>query len=564
MVIVLRFVATVIVALAFAPAAADARTLFAPHSSSGMLESLTIGAGSTLTPVAGSPLTVGGGPEVAVFTPDGNFLFLTKNSTDSVQRFSLAADGTPTSLGTATGGGMTGPRGAAVSPDGTKLYVVANNGLHTFAIGAGGSLTYQAPARTMNSTIGVDIAVAPDGRSLYALGVNVAPDDIIFRMPVGPDGLPTANGTPVATAADSLQRLSVTPDGRFLYTASSAAGQQGVRGYAIGAGGALTPIPGSPFATGGSTFSVVTSPAAPVVFASEVDTDTVRGYGIASNGALTPVGPALATGGDPLALAVTPSGRSLFTGVSAPDGIARYNVATTGALTSAGANAAAPAGVSIGPHVSADQSPAAAFTASTAAVGSATQFDATGSTDPDGTVARYDWDFGDSTTLADGGARPTHSYAAAGSFTARVTVTDDEGCSTAIKYTGQVVACSGVTGASTTRAVTVNAAPSAAPALTPTPAAAPVPPPARRCASRRRFTAKSLGLRRGERITRAILYDGRKRVRTFRGARRSIEVRLTGLRRATYRLRITVTRRSGGRTKRRTITRTYRTCRAGS
>jgi 6-phosphogluconolactonase (cycloisomerase 2 family) len=325
--------ATALVVLAIAPAGAAARTLFAPHSSSGNVEVLTVGASSTLTPIAGSPFTIaGGGPEAAVFTPDGKFLFVTSNSASAVERFSLAAGGTPTSLGSSTGGGMSGPRSAAVSPDGTKLYTVANNGLHTFAIGADGSLTYQPPSRGLPSTIGVDIAVMPDGRSLYAIGVNVAPDDIIFRVPLGADGLPTADGTPATTAPDSLQRLSLTPDGKFLYTASSAAGQTGVRGYAIGAGGALTQVPGSPFPTGGSTFNVVASPAAPVVFASEVDTDTVLAYAIGSNGALTPVGPALPAGADPLSLAVTPSGRSLFVGVSGPDGIARYDVAPGGAL----------------------------------------------------------------------------------------------------------------------------------------------------------------------------------------------------------------------------------------
>ncbi len=55
------------------------------------------------------------------------------------------------------------------------------------------------------------------------------------------------------------------------------------------------------------------------------------------------------------------------------------------------------------------------------------KFNAGASTDPDGSIARFDWNFGDGVTLDDGGAAPSHTYTTAGTFTSRVTVTDDEG-----------------------------------------------------------------------------------------------------------------------------------------
>jgi len=52
-------------------------------------------------------------------------------------------------------------------------------------------------------------------------------------------------------------------------------------------------------------------------------------------------------------------------------------------------------------------------------------FSATGSADPDGTIASYSWNFGDSTTAT--GAQVTHSFATAGTFRVTLTVTDNSG-----------------------------------------------------------------------------------------------------------------------------------------
>ena len=53
------------------------------------------------------------------------------------------------------------------------------------------------------------------------------------------------------------------------------------------------------------------------------------------------------------------------------------------------------------------------------------EFDSTGSSDPDGTIASYQWDFGDGTTGE--GLSASHAYSAAGTYTVTLTVIDDEG-----------------------------------------------------------------------------------------------------------------------------------------
>lgn len=53
------------------------------------------------------------------------------------------------------------------------------------------------------------------------------------------------------------------------------------------------------------------------------------------------------------------------------------------------------------------------------------RFDASASSDPDGSIASYAWSFGDGATGS--GRTPTHVYQDAGAYTPRLTVTDDRG-----------------------------------------------------------------------------------------------------------------------------------------
>jgi hypothetical protein len=67
------------------------------------------------------------------------------------------------------------------------------------------------------------------------------------------------------------------------------------------------------------------------------------------------------------------------------------------------------------------------------AIGQAVAFDGSASSDPDGSIASYRWDFGDGAQAQ--GARASHAYASAGAFVARLTVTDNAGATASATLT---------------------------------------------------------------------------------------------------------------------------------
>ncbi len=77
-----------------------------------------------------------------------------------------------------------------------------------------------------------------------------------------------------------------------------------------------------------------------------------------------------------------------------------------------------------------NQDPVAAFSSSTTNL--KVDVDGTASSDPDGTIASYAWNFGDGGTS--GQVSPSHTYAAAGTYTISLTVTDNDGATNTVTH----------------------------------------------------------------------------------------------------------------------------------
>ncbi|MHA3723936.1 PKD domain-containing protein [Leucobacter sp. HY1910] len=107
------------------------------------------------------------------------------------------------------------------------------------------------------------------------------------------------------------------------------------------------------------------------------------------------------------------------------------------------------------PEPPANQAPTAAFTATAADLSVHT--DGSGSSDPDGTIASYAWDWGDNSP-AGSGAAATHTYTAAGTYVVKLTVTDNQGATATLSKNVTVTAPGGPANQAPAAAFTATAA----------------------------------------------------------------------------------------------------------
>ncbi len=441
------------------------RNLYVSNNPGG-INIFDISAEGALTPVTGSPLAAGPFPEGVALTPDGKHLFLSDFTDDTIRAYDVAASGalTPVAGPPVVLPGAT-PAGLAVSPDGGHLYATlfTDQKVAAFAIGANGALTQINGSPYPAAASAIAIAMTPDGKHLYVLN-RIAPNLTAYN--VAADGtLTPITGSPFLVPAGSPRGVGVTPNGRFLYVVVPGA-TNGVAGYSIAADGVLTSLAGSPFVTGTADNALrnlaITPDGAHLYFGRTVSHD-VAGFDIAAEGGLTQIA------GSPFAgpttgltsSVVTPNGRHLYVGRS-PSGVVGYDIGVGGALTQvAGSPFATPGqpdyqSLAVTPN----QGPTANFTTLGAPAGSPWTFDASSSSDADGSVTRFDWDFGDGTSAPDGGPTQSHVYATPGTYTVTLTVTDNEGCSASFIYTGQTASCNGgLAAVSTQQAIVTDVAP---------------------------------------------------------------------------------------------------------
>ena len=441
------------VALALPSLASAARTVYFTDPGAGEIAQFTVGADGSLTPLDPAALPAHK-PRRLAMTPSGADLYATAD--DGVLQFDVAADGrlSPKDPPLVYAGDE--PHSIAVHPAGTSVYVTDEDRgkVRQFDVGPGGGLVAKEPRYVKAGPDARGVAVSPDGDTVYVLV-----DGGIAVFDVGAGGSLTPRADLVGVPSWRLEDVALTPDGRHMYATS---GDGRVFQFAVAADG--TPVPESPatLTTGGRPIGIAVAPDGAAVHVTAARSwwpapARILSFTVGADGTLSPAGEA--------EVPVAPWKRLGYLGVS-PDGQSLFAAGGDGHLFGIGAGAAlapkAPPVVDLhaayGVVVSPNQAPVASFEAAPGSAGSATQFDASGAADPDGTIVRYDWDFGDGTVLPGGGPSPEHIYTEPGTYTVTLVVTDNEGASTTTIFTGGTVLGNGAPAAQARRQIQVTAA----------------------------------------------------------------------------------------------------------
>jgi YVTN family beta-propeller protein len=373
--------------------------------------------------VVGNPVPVGNGPASVAITPDGRDAYVANAFDESVSVVDLS---TMKTVGPAIKVGGD-PFGIAITPDGSRVYVT-DLGPTVWVID---TRSGQVVGEIEVSGESVGVAIAPDGRFAYVTVGNDGVVEVIDTESMAVVGEPIeVEGHPSG--------VEFTPDGRTAYVVNRAKKEVSAIDTATGE---FTSIP---LEGGEEPRGIVVSPDGNRAFVVDLGSNSISVIDTAT----APLSREIKLAAKPSEVAVSADGETLYVAeeVGAPgeatEEVQRFDV-ETGTVVGAKVKlpGESPAGIAIAP----DQSPIAAFAVPRVTVGVPATFSGAASTDADGRIASYSWAFGDGGVGS--GARVSHTYRAAGTYDATLSVVDEEGCGGEEVFTGRTAYCSGAAAA---------------------------------------------------------------------------------------------------------------------
>lgn len=429
-----------LVLLCVSAAPASASRFYTPDYGSKTPEEIggfDLGSDGSLTPIPGSPFPAEepglGGLWKLAFNPDGTRAISGFFFTGGVQAYRVPANGIFELAGAAASASATA---VAIGPDGRFAYAATREfgampaeGIRVFAIAADGSLSPLGAAGAA-SEYG-DVALTPDGRFLFATSGNQ-----IERFAIAADGSLGYLGT---TPSVGSRFLTIAPDGRFLFARVSGGSSSGFSSFAIAADGNLQQIGDPALVPDSFPRLSAMAPDGRHLYLTDPNTNAIHAFAIAADGSPSVIGSMPIE--NPESVGVSPDGRYLvyYRGGGSENALGVASIGADGVPVSLNREVPWTTGEPEPLVFQPQPAPVAAFSVKPGAPGEASRFDATASA----RAVRYDWDFGDGTTLANGGPAPSHVYAKAGAYPVTLTVTDANGCSTKQVYTGQSTLCPG-------------------------------------------------------------------------------------------------------------------------
>jgi YVTN family beta-propeller protein len=376
-----------------------------------------------------NPIVVGNSPGSVAINPEGTMAYITVNSNNSVVLIDIATNtviGSPIPVGS-------NPQGIAVSPDGTMAYV-ANYGSNTVTPI---DLSTIPPTAGASIPVGLNplyITITTDGQKAYVVNTtsgDVTVIDLVAQTPL-PATIPIGARPVAATTAPNGTRVYVTQVNMNAVTEIDTVTNTVLRTISL---------------TGPGVNAVSITSNSNKFYVTNTFDSSITPFNLITNTAE----PAIAMDTRPDAIAITPDQMRAYIAHEQSNNIVVVDLTATPPVRTLDIPVADRTGeIAITP----DQAPFAYFTASLAAAGLSSTFDASNSLSPVGSIANYEWDFGDGTIVNTTAPVTSHIYATAGVYNVTLVVTNTAGTSTFQIFTGQTVRNNG--GSNAIRTQTVN------------------------------------------------------------------------------------------------------------
>src|ERR1700733_1285347 len=418
--------------LLVAPAPAQARLAYVANAGFGDVSAINTETGQVL----GEPIPTDAGATAIALTPDGRFAFVANSSASDVSVIDTETNQVVgESIKVSSSAFHT--TGVAISPNGNTAYVTSEGGLDPGELTRIDVATKQLIGQPLKLEQGAGaVAIAPDGRQAYVMSYSES--GALWLVRSGADSVARR----IDVGAGRLGEIAVTPDGaRILVTDPESNGVSVIDADTF-------QILGPPIEVGAGPRGLAISPDGRYAYVADDQSAAISVIDIAANQAVGDI----PVGEFPTSVTFSPDGNRAYVVGDNPGWMTTIDTKTrqvSGEPIEVGAQ---PEAIAVVP----DQAPVAS-SSSSVQLGVPVAFDGLGSSDPDGRVARYDWSFGDGATALDAGPNPAHSYGLPGTYQVALTVTDNEGCSTALVFTGQSAYCNGSPRASQAQDLTVSA-----------------------------------------------------------------------------------------------------------
>ncbi len=239
-------------------------------------------------------------------------------------------------------GGGSSPSGGGTPPPPTSaqcLFATSNATVLTFSMDtSSGALTLKANGPSAPGNFG--IAASPSASFLYTsdamtggvAGFSISSSGTLTAVSGSPFPLPN---DPPGSTFPPVDSLAMHPSAKFLFAPDSPA--SGVVGFVIDSTtGALSVVPGSPFATEAGPEQVAIDPPGRFLYVSDLSGPGISGFDInATTGVLTPItGSPFSSEESPDGLVVHSSGKFIYSALTYDNSIQALAIdQTTGALT---------------------------------------------------------------------------------------------------------------------------------------------------------------------------------------------------------------------------------------